>query len=104
MRKTLISLAAVATLLSSASALAHDEMSLAGQITSVTAKSVQIKMKDGKIVTLEVDGNTRVVMAGKRLALKDLKVGQSVSAVGFGDNVNDLVAIDVTITAPAKGG
>ena len=41
-------------------------------------------------------------LAGKRLELKDVKVGQSVKALGFGDNLADLVAIDVVITPAGK--
>lgn len=60
-------------------------------------------MKDGQRVTLDVDGNTRVLMTGKRLTLKDVKVGQSVKALGIGDKPTDLVAIDLTINPPKPG-
>jgi hypothetical protein len=103
MRKLLLSLAAVSVLFSGSPAAAHDEIEVAGQVTAVTAKAVQLRTKDGKAVTLEVDGNTRVKMAGKPLSLKDLKVGQSVKALGFGDSLADLVAIDVNIEPPAAG-
>jgi hypothetical protein len=102
MRKFLAPLAAFAALALAAPALAHDEIPIAGQVTAVSAKSVQIKTKDGKVVALEVDSNTRVTKDGQRLAPKDLKVGQTVKALGFGDSVEDLVAIDVTITAAGK--
>lgn len=104
MRKILAPLAAVAALLGAVPAAAHDEKPVAGQVTAVTAKSIDIKTSDGQVVTLEVDSNTRVMKDGKRLAPKDVKVGQSVKALGFGDSLKDLVAIDVTITAPGKGG
>ena len=104
MRKFFAPLVAVATLLGAVPAAAHDEMPVSGQVTAVSAKSLQIKTKDGKTVSLEVDGNTRVMKDGQRLAPKDLKVGQSVKALGFGDKIDDLVAIDVTILAPGKGG
>lgn len=101
MRRLILPLFAVA-LLAAGPAAAHDEMEVAGQVTVVTAKSIQLKTKAGKLVTLEVDGNTRVVLAGKRVTAKDVKVGQSVKALGFGDSLDDLVAIDVTINPPAK--
>lgn len=104
MRKILAPLAAVAALLMAAPAVAHDEMPVAGQVMAVTATSIQLKAKDGQVVTLSVDSNTRVMRDGKRLTPKDVKVGQSVKALGFGDKLKDLVAIDVTITAPGKGG
>ena len=106
MRNILAPLAVAATLLGPLPAAAHDEMTVAGRVTVVTAKTLQVRMKDGRLVTLDVDGNTRVVMAGKRLPLKAVKVGQSVKALGFGDKLTDLVAIDVTINPPkpAKGG
>jgi len=103
MRKFLAPLALAASLLGVLPAAAHDEMSIAGQVTAVTATSIQIKTKEGKVVTLEVDGNTRVMLAGKRVATKDVKVGQAVKALGFGDSLDDLVAIDVTIQ-PGKAG
>ena len=96
--------AAAAVLFAAAPALAHEDVPVAGQVTVVTAKSIQVRTKDGRVVTLEVDGNTRVMRDGKRLGPKDVKVGQTVKALGFGDSAADLVAIDVTITAPAKGG
>ncbi|MBL8770619.1 DUF5666 domain-containing protein [Phenylobacterium sp.] len=104
MYKILAPLAAVAMLLVAVPAAAHDEKPVTGQVTAVTAKSINIKMSDGQVVTLEVDSNTRVMKDGKRLTPKDVKVGQSVKALGFGDSLKDLVAIDVTITAPGKGG
>jgi hypothetical protein len=104
MRKILAPLAAVATLLIAAPSAAHDEMPVAGRVTAVTATSIQLKTKGGQVVTLGVDSNTRVMRDGKRLTPKDVKVGQSVKALGFGDSLKDLVAIDVTITAPGKGG
>ena len=103
MHKFLTPLAIAASLVAAVPAAAHDEMSVVGQVTAVAAKSIQVRMKDGKVATLEVDGNTRVKRAGKAAAVKDLKVGQSVKALGFGDKLTDLVAIDVTIDPPAAG-
>ncbi|MBU1378806.1 MAG: hypothetical protein KKE02_20810 [Alphaproteobacteria bacterium] len=103
MRKFLLPLAAVSALLAAAPAVAHDELEVAGQVTAVTAKTIQLRTKEGKLVTLEVDGNTRVVLAGKRVTPATVKVGQSVKALGFGDSLADLVAIDVTINPPAAG-
>jgi hypothetical protein len=106
MRKFLAPLVLAAGLMAALPAAAHDEMDVAGQVTAVTAKTIQIKTAAGQLVTLDTDGNTRVMMAGQRLTLKDLKVGQSVKALGFGDSMADLQAIDVVIlpAKPAKGG
>ena len=100
--RPILALFAAAALLFAAPALAHDEVPVAGQVTAVSAKSVSIKTRDGRVVTLEVDGNTRVMAGSQRGALKDVKVGQAVKALGFGDSVNDLVAIDLTITPAGK--
>lgn len=102
MQKFLAPLTAAAVLLAALPAAAHDEMSVVGQVTSVTAKAIQLRTKTGQTVTLEVDGNTRVLLAGKRMGYKDVKVGQSVKALGMGDSITKLTAIDVEITpAPA---
>jgi hypothetical protein len=102
MHKFLAPFTAAAVLLAAMPAAAHDEMSVVGQVTAVTAKTVQLRTKSGQTVTLEVDGNTRVLLAGKRLGLKDVKVGQAVKALGMGDSMTSLVAIDVEITPAAK--
>ncbi len=102
MRKILAPLAAAAVFLGALPAAAHDEMEVAGQVTAVTAKTLQLRTKDGQVVTMDVDSNTRVMMAGKRVTLKDVKVHQSVKALGFGDKLTDLVAIDVEISPPGK--
>ncbi len=105
MRKSLIALAAaISTLFSAAPASAHDEMAVVGIVKAVTATTLEIKMKDGQSVVLEMDANTRVALAGKRLGVSDLKVGQSVKALGFGDSLKDLIAFDVVINEPGKGG
>jgi len=102
MRKFLAPLVIATALFGALPAAAHEEVPVDGQVTAVSAKTVQIKTKAGSVVTLDVDTNTRVLQAGKRLALKDLKVGQTVKAVGFGDSMTDLIAIDVEIVG--KGG
>ena len=102
MRKFLAPLVIASALFSALPAEAHEEVPVDGQVTAVSAKTVAIKTKAGQVVTLDVDSNTRVLQAGKRLALKDLKVGQAVKAVGFGDSMTDLIAIDVEIVG--KGG
>lgn len=102
MRKFLAPLVIAAAVLTAAPALAHEEMPVAGKLTAITAKTIQIKAKEGDTVTLDVDSNTRVLMDGKRLTLKDLKVGQSVDVLGFGDSMSDLTAIDITILPSAK--
>ncbi len=101
MRKILAPLVAAAALLSANSAAAHDEIDVAGQVTAVTAKTITVRTRTGQVAVLDVDGNTRVLMAGKRLTLKDVKVGQSIKALGIGDSLTDLAAIDVVID-PAK--
>ncbi|NQE61423.1 DUF5666 domain-containing protein [Caulobacter sp. RHG1] len=103
MRKFLAPLVLATTLLSALPAAAHDELPIDGQVTAVTATAIKVKTKDGQVATLDVDNNTRVEQGGKRVGLKDLKVGQTVKALGYGDSMTDLVAIDVTILAPAKG-
>ena len=103
MRKFLLPLAAAVAFLGALPAAAHDEVEVAGQVAAVTAKSIQIRTKAGQVITLDVDSNTRVAMAGKRLTLKAVKVGQSIKVLGFGDSQTDLVAFDVAINPPKRG-
>lgn len=103
MRRILLPLAAVSILFAAAPAAAHEEKEVAGQVTAVTPKTLQLRMKDGKLVTLDVDANTRFILGGKRVTPASMKVGQSVKALGLGDSLADLVAIDVTIYPSAAG-
>lgn len=105
MRKLFLALvAAVATLLSASPAAAHDEIAVVGVVKAVTATTLEINTKEGQTVTLEMDANTRVAMADKRLTVSDIKPGQSVKALGYGDSLKDLIVFDVVISTPAKGG
>ena len=99
MCKFLASLVVASAVLTAMPAAAHEEYPVAGKITAVTAKTIQIKAKEGDTVTLDIDNSTRVMQGGKRVTLKEIKVGQSVDVVGFGDGMNDLTALDITILA-----
>ena len=103
MRKILIPIAIVAALLGAAPAFAHGEIPVVGVVKSISATTIEISMKDGETVKLAMDVNTRVMKDGERLGIGDLKIGQSVSAVGFGDSLEDLIALDVTISRAGKG-
>ena len=98
MRKFLASLIVASAVLSAMPAAAHQDVPLAGKITAVTAKTIDVVTSEGEIVTLDVDNNTRVAMDGKRLTPKDIKIGQTVNVLGYGDSMTDLTAIDVTLT------
>lgn len=102
MRKFFAPLLAAAAVVSAPPAMAHEEMDVSGKVTAITAKTVQIKAKEGDTVTLDVDNNTRVLQAGKRVTLQAIKVGQSVDVLGFGDSISDLTAIDITILPAGK--
>ncbi|WP_145998455.1 hypothetical protein [Caulobacter flavus] len=102
MRKFLASLIAVSAVLWAMPAAAHEEFPVSGKVLAITAKTIQIKAKEGDTVTLDLDNNTRVVQGGKRVTIKEVKVGQSVDVLGFGDSFSDLTAIDITILPPGK--
>jgi Cu/Ag efflux protein CusF len=104
MRTPLAMIAAAAAMLAATAAVAHDEFSVTGKITAVVQQSIQVTSSNGQVAKLKLDKDTRVMSAGKRAALKDLKVGQTVKAMGIGDSRKDLTAIDVTIQAAGRAG
>ena len=101
MRTKLTILAAAAAMLMSSAATAHDEYIVEGKVSAVTKEAINVTISTGQVAKLKVDKDTRVMSAGKRVTLKDLKVGQSVQATGIGDTRLDLMAIDLVIQ-PAK--
>lgn len=85
---------------------AHDEFRIIGTITKPGPKSLEVKTKDGKTVSVALNAETFVSRDRKKADASELKAGGSVVIDALGDSYADLVALEVrivpSITAPTK--
>ncbi len=82
---------------------AHDEFRIIGTVTKVTSKAIAVKQKDGKVVEMDMDKQTKFTRDKKPVKLSDVKVGGSVVVDALGDSILDLTVIEVRLVpAPAQ--
>jgi hypothetical protein len=85
---------------------AHDTFRIIGTITKADQFVVEVKTKEGEIVTVRLDAGTSISRARKKADVFALKTGGSIVVDALGDTVYDLVALDVrivpSITSPSK--
>lgn len=87
---------------------AHDRYRIVGTVTKITADEITVKQaKDGALVEMDHDKNTKVVRDSKALKISDVKVGASVVIDALGDSILDLVVLEIrlvpAIPATKKG-
>lgn len=95
MRKLLMSLVLVVSM--AALLLAHEEFEVIGVVTKIAPGEIEVRMQNGKLVSLGVGAQTAVLNNEKMSELAQIKKGQNVVVTGFGDNIDDLGAIEVRI-------
>jgi hypothetical protein len=100
----------IATILLCAIPLAaHDEFRIIGTITQVKASQLQVKGKDGKVVSMKLDSQTYIHRdkEKEKVNTTELKTGRSVVVDALGDSTADLLAVEIRIvptiaSSPAK--
>ena len=83
---------------------AHENYRVIGTITKVTAEKLDVKQtKDGKIISMFMDGKTRVTRDKKKAPLAAVKAGASVVVDAHGDTLDDLDVVEIRLVPhPAK--
>jgi hypothetical protein len=84
---------------------AHEDFRVIGTVTKVQATQLDVKMSDGKTVSIAMDKQTNVTRDKSKVGTSTLKSGQSVVVDAYGDNYDSLLAIEVRIVpaiAPAS--
>ena len=88
-------LSMVAALALSGSLWAHgDGPHYMGTVTAVDAGHIEVKTRDGKIVSLKLDAGTNVLRGDTAAALEDVKIGERV-VVHLGGPADDLVVLGI---------
>ena len=77
---------------------AHDEYRIVGTVAKITATQIDVKQtKDGKIIEIDVDKQTKVTRDKKPVAFGQIKVGGSVVVEALGDSILDLQALEIRL-------
>jgi len=85
--------------LGAAQAFAHDEYRIIGTIVSRQNARLELKSREGKMVSVKLDGETLVYRDNKKIDVAELKAGRHVVVDALGDTVADLLALEVRIIA-----
>lgn len=101
------SLLAVATLAATLAAgspvLAHEEMTLNGVIAAVGKETIEVRADNGQVFVITFNPGTKVHQAKKPLKIADLKPGTPVSILGYGDQIDYMLALGIEVL-PRVGG
>lgn len=77
---------------------AHDEYRIIGTVVKITTDQMAVKqVKDGKIIEIDLNKQTKVTRDKKPAPIKDVKVGGSVVVEALGDTILDLLAIEIRL-------
>jgi hypothetical protein len=106
MKFTAVLLASTLFVLGSTPLFAHDEIRVIGTIMKPDPTSLEVKTKDGQIVSIKLDNGTFISRDKKKAEFSELKVGGNVVIDAWGDSLEDAVALEVrivpSITAPPR--
>jgi len=88
----------LALTLGATSLAAHDEYRIIGTVAKITATRIDVKqIKDGKIIEIDIDKQTKVTRDKKAVAFSQIKVGGSVVVEALGDSILDLQALEIRL-------
>jgi hypothetical protein len=76
---------------------AHDEFRIIGTLTRVTSSEMDVKQKDNQTVSIKLDKQTLITRDKKTVKASELKKGQSVVVDALGDDLTDVLALEVRI-------
>ena len=96
-RRYLLSLSAAMFASSAALLRAHDEYRVVGVVTKTTATSVDVKNKEGKNYSIQMNKQTAVTRDENAVAVTELKAGVTVVVDALGDSESDLSAVSIRI-------
>jgi hypothetical protein len=98
MKRLTIAGICMALLVSVAALSAHDDYRIIGTIAKVTAKKLDVKQaKDGKIISMDLDGYSIVTRDKKKVDPAEMKAGRHVVVDARGDSIKELTIVEVRL-------
>lgn len=92
-----VTLLAVLMMATAAPLAAHDEFRIIGTVTKISSTAIAVKQKDGKVVEMDIDKQTKFTRDKKPVKAAELKVGGSVVVDAIGDSLLDLTVLEVRL-------
>lgn len=92
----------IMTAVAATRAFDHEHFRVIGTIAKLQKTEFDVKDKDGKLTSIYIDKRTKVTRDNKPVAVTTLKLGQSVVVDAYGDDVFDLLALEIRIVPPIK--
>jgi hypothetical protein len=106
MRYKLALIGTVALMLGAGPSYAHEEFRLIGTITGEADSKLVVTEKSGRVVHVGLDAQTYVHRESERVDASEVTEGSNVVIDAWGDDYNDLLALEIrlvpSITAPAN--
>lgn len=90
-------MAVVMTVATASPSAAHDEFRIIGTVTKISATEIAVKQKDGKIVEMDINKQTKFTRDKKPVKASEVKVGGSVVVDALGDSILDLTVLEVRL-------
>ncbi len=97
-RISLFGLALGAALSIAGPAAAHGALALEGTISAIKSQAIDVRTKEGAVIAVTIDSDTRAKGESKPMEVSDLKIGQKVYIEGYGDTVTDMLALNILVT------
>lgn len=98
MRRSLALVAMLALLC--APILAHDEFRIIGTVAKYQDTTLQVKNRDGKVISVRLDRQTLITRDKKKVPPAELKAGLTVVVDAYGDTEEDSLALEIRIVPP----
>ena len=95
-RLIILAIATMATL-GATHVFAHNEYRIIGTIVLWKDAQLEIKSREGKMVSITVNGETIMYRDNKKVKAAELKAGRHVVVDALGDSYRDLAAVEVRI-------
>ena len=97
MSRRLVLFVLVAIVAATVATITHEQMRVVGVIVKFEKSLLDVKTKEGKTISIEIDAVTKITLNKKPVGREELKVGRTVAVDATGDSVDELFAISVVL-------
>jgi hypothetical protein len=98
--RTLFALMMAALLAGAGGLAAHEEFRIIGTIAKHAGAVITVTQRDGALATIRIDKQTAITRDKNKVDAAELKVGRTVVVDAYGDNEDDLLALEIRIVPP----
>jgi hypothetical protein len=104
MRRTTTLAIAMMLVIGATQLSAHDNFRIIGTLMKYENSKIDVKKKEGNTVTITLDKQTEITRDKKKVAVSELRAGQSLVVDAYGDTEDDSLALEIRIVPPIRAG